>query len=45
MMKHPLAVFESLETYAETPEKWVAPILTEPFEEGVKGAIGGKKKK
>jgi len=44
MMKYPLAVFENIETYPESPEKWVAPILTEPFEEGVKDAVGTKKK-
>jgi hypothetical protein len=45
MLKHPLSVMESIETYAEHPEGWVTPILTEPFEEGVEHAIGGKKKK
>ena len=40
-LKHPLAVMEDLETYKESPEGWVVPILTEPFEEGVKGATGG----
>jgi hypothetical protein len=44
-LKHPLSIMESIETYAESPEGWVAPILTEPFEEGVEQAIGGKKKK
>ncbi len=45
MMKYPLSVLESIETYAESPEGWIVPILTEPFEEGVEEAIGGKKKK
>jgi hypothetical protein len=45
MLKYPLSVRESIETYAESPEGWVTPILTEPFEEGVERAIGGKKKK
>jgi hypothetical protein len=45
MLKYPLSVLESIETYAESPEGWVTPILTEPFEEGVEQAIGGKKKK
>jgi hypothetical protein len=45
MLKYPLGVMESIETYAESPEGWVTPILTEPFEEGVEQAIGGKKKK
>ena len=42
MLKYPLAVKEDIETYKESPEGWVVPILTEPFEEGVKGATGGK---
>ena len=41
-LRHPLAVREFIETYKESPEGWVVPILTEPFEEGVKGATGGK---
>ncbi len=45
MLKHPLSVLESIETYAESPEGWLVPILTEPFEEGVERAVGGKKKK
>lgn len=45
MLKHPLSIMESIETYAESPEGWIVPILTEPFEEGVERAIGGKKKK
>ena len=45
MLKYPLSTVESIETYAESPEGWVTPILTEPFEEGVDQAIGGKKKK
>ena len=45
MLKHPLSIMESIETFAETPEGWVTPILTEPFEEGVEQAVGGKKKK
>jgi len=43
--KHPLGLFEDLETYPESPEGWLVPILTEPFEEGVKDALGGVKKK
>jgi len=43
MLKHPLSVLESIETYLESPEGWVVPILTEPFEEGVKDAIKIKK--
>jgi hypothetical protein len=45
MLKSPLSITESIETYLESPEGWIVPILTEPFEEGVKEAIGGKKKK
>ncbi len=45
MLKTPLSIQESIETYAESPEGWIVPILIEPFEEGVKEAIGGKKKK
>ncbi len=44
-LKWPLAVREDLETYKESPEGWVVPILTEPFEEGVKGATGGKERR
>jgi len=45
ILKYPLAIKEHIETYPESPEGWLVPILTEPFEEGVKGALGGKKKK
>jgi hypothetical protein len=45
MFKHPIYVHEVIETYPESPEGWLVPILTEPFDEGVKGAIGVKKKK
>ncbi|NTV80345.1 MAG: hypothetical protein HGA24_02860 [Candidatus Aminicenantes bacterium] len=44
-LKWPLAVHEDIETYAESPEGWVVPILTEPFEEGVKDAKGGKERR
>ena len=43
-LKHPLGVIESIETFIESPEGWVVPILTEPFEEGVHGAVGQQKK-
>lgn len=43
-LKHPLSVMESIETFTESPEGWVVPILTEPFEEGVTGAVGKQKK-
>lgn len=45
MLKHPVAIREEFETYAESPEGWVVPILTEPFEEGVKDALGGKERR
>jgi hypothetical protein len=45
MLKRPLGLTEDVETYIESPEGWIVPILTEPFEEGVKGAIGAPKKK
>ncbi len=44
-LKYPLAVSEDIETFAESPEGWVVPILTEPFEEGVKDAKGGKERR
>ncbi len=43
--KYPVNVREHIETYPESPDGWLVPILTEPFDEGVKGAIGVKKKK
>ncbi len=45
MLKRPLGLKEDMETYAESPEGWVAPVLTEPFEEGVRGTIPTPKKK
>ncbi|MFQ6037101.1 MAG: hypothetical protein ACE5LV_00635 [Candidatus Aminicenantales bacterium] len=45
MLRNPLHVADVLETYPESPEGWLVPILTEPFDEGVKGALKGKKKK
>jgi hypothetical protein len=45
MLTHPLGLHEDAETYAESPDGWITPILTEPFEEGVKGAIANPKKK
>ncbi|HSA95241.1 MAG TPA: hypothetical protein VLJ16_04270 [Acidobacteriota bacterium] len=44
-LRWPLAVREDIETYAESPEGWVVPILTEPFEEGVREARGGKERR
>jgi len=45
MLAHPLFVHEWMATDARTPEKWVMPILTVPFDEGVAGAVSGHKKK
>jgi hypothetical protein len=45
MLKYPLHITEIMETYPESPEGWIVPILTEPFEEGVEGALKGIKKK
>jgi hypothetical protein len=44
-LKYPLGLSEDIETYPESPEGWLVPFLTEPFEEGVKDALGGVKKK
>jgi len=43
-LTHPLFVHEWMATDARTPEKWVMPILTVPFDEGVAGAVSGHKK-
>lgn len=45
MFKYPIHITEIIETYPESPEGWLVPILTEPFDEGVEGALKGKKKK
>ena len=45
MFRNPLHIKEVIETFPESPEGWLVPILTEPFEEGVKDALKGKKKK
>jgi hypothetical protein len=45
MFRNPLQIKEVIETFPESPEGWLVPILTEPFEEGVKDALKGKKKK
>lgn len=44
-LTHPLFVHEWMATDDRTPEKWVMPILTVPFDEGVAGAVSGHKKK
>lgn len=45
MLRSPVAVREDMETFAESPEGWVVPILIEPFEEGVKSALGAKERR
>jgi hypothetical protein len=45
MLRNPLHIEEIMETFPESPEGWLVPILTEPFEEGVEDALKGKKKK
>ena len=45
MLTHPLLVHEWMATDKRTPEKWVMPILTMPFDEGVAGAVSGHKEK
>lgn len=45
MFHNSLHISETMETFPESPEGWLVPILTEPFEEGVKDALKGKKKK
>jgi len=42
-LTHPLVVHEWMATDDRTPEKWVMPILTVPFNEGVAGAVSGHK--
>jgi hypothetical protein len=44
LLTHPLLAQEWMPTNDRTPEKWVMPILTMPFDEGVAGAISGHKK-
>ena len=44
LLTHPLLVREWMTTDDRTPEKWVMPILTVPFDEGVVGAVSGHKK-
>lgn len=42
-LSHPLLVHEWMATDERTPEAWVMPILTMPFDEGVEGALSGHK--
>ena len=44
-LNHPLHVHEWMPTDPRTPETWVMPILTMPFNEGVAGAVSGHKEK
>lgn len=41
VLTHPLGVREWMATNKRTPEKWVTPILTMPFDEGVADAASG----
>ncbi len=42
-LTHPLVVHEWMDVDPRTPEKWVMPILTMPFDEGVAGAVSAHK--
>ncbi|MFC1725399.1 hypothetical protein ACFL4T_07210 [candidate division KSB1 bacterium] len=44
-LNHPLEVMYYLDTDNRNNKSWVIPILVEPFDEGVEGAVGGDKKK
>jgi hypothetical protein len=39
-LRHPLEVREWMRTDPASPEDWIMPILTAPFDEGVSGAVG-----
>ncbi|MCC6798219.1 MAG: hypothetical protein IT366_24110 [Candidatus Hydrogenedentes bacterium] len=43
LLTNPLRVHEWAATNHRTPETWVMPILTMPFDEGVAGAVSGHK--
>jgi hypothetical protein len=43
LLRHPLRVTYHLDTDNRNNPAWLVPILTEPFDEGVSGAVGGKK--
>jgi hypothetical protein len=43
LLTNPLRVREWMATDDRTPETWVMPILTMPFDEGVTGAVSGHK--
>ena len=42
-LMHPLLVREWMATDRRTPDHWIAPLLTAPFDEGVAGAKGAQK--
>ncbi len=44
LLRHPLHVSYYLDTDNRNNTGWVIPILVEPFDEGVKGAVGKEKK-
>lgn len=44
-LRKPLLVREWMATDERTPEKWVMPILTVPFDEGVEGAVSSRREK
>ncbi len=44
ILRHPLHVSYYLDTDNRNNTGWIVPILTEPFEEGVEGAVGKEKK-
>jgi len=45
LLNYPLHVSCYLDTDNRNNKDWIVPILVEPFDEGVKDAVGGKKKK
>jgi hypothetical protein len=44
-LENPLVIHEWMDVDERTAEKWVMPILTMPFDEGVAGAVSGHKAK
>ena len=44
VLRHPLHVSYYLDTDNRNNTGWIVPILTEPFEEGVEGAVGKEKR-
>ena len=42
-LRHPIDVQIRMETDRRNSKQWIAPLLTAPFDEGVKGAVGTKK--